>query len=38
MRSPVPAPGITLGRSRRALRTDKKRIPLAWDLNLPAQT
>ena len=29
MRSPVHAPGITLGRSRRALRTDKKRLPLA---------
>jgi hypothetical protein len=25
----VPAPGITLGRSRPALRTDKKRVPLA---------
>jgi len=30
MLSPVPAPDITLGRSRRALRTDKKRHPLAW--------
>ena len=29
MLSPVPAPGITLGRSRPALRTDKKRLPLA---------
>jgi hypothetical protein len=29
MRSPVHAPGITLGRSRPALRTDKKRVPLA---------
>ena len=29
MRSPVPAPGITLGRSRPPLRTDKKRLPLA---------
>ena len=29
MRSRVHAPGITLGRSRSALRTDKKRVPLA---------
>ena len=29
MLSRVHAPGITLGRSRRALRTDKKRDPLA---------
>jgi len=29
MRSPVHAPGITLGRSRPALRTDKKRKSLA---------
>src|SRR5690242_16868192 len=29
MLSPVPAPGITLGRSRSALRTDKKHLPLA---------
>jgi len=28
----VPAPGITLGRSRPPLRTDKKRVPLAWSL------
>ena len=26
---PVHAPGITLGRSRPPLRTDKKRVPLA---------
>ena len=29
MRSPVHALGITRGRSRLALRTDKKRVPLA---------
>ena len=29
MLSRVHAPGITLGRSRPALRTDKKRVPLA---------
>jgi len=34
----VHALGITQGRSRSPLRTDKKRWPLAWDLNLPAQT
>ena len=38
MLSPVPAPGITLGRSQPALRTDKKRLLLACDLSLPAQT
>ena len=38
MRSPVHALGITRGRSRPALRTDKKRVPLACDLNLPTQT
>jgi len=38
MLSPVHAPGITLGRSRSALRTDKKRVPLACDLNLSPQT
>src|ERR1035438_6457343 len=37
MLSRVHAPGITLGRSRPALRTDKKRVPLACDLNLPPQ-
>jgi len=30
MLSPVPAPGITVERSRPTLRTDKKRKPLAW--------
>ena len=34
----VHALGITPGRSRPALRTDKKRVPLACDLNLPTQT
>ena len=38
MLSRVHAPGITLGRSRRALRTDKKRVPLACGLNPPPQT
>ena len=38
MLSRVHAPGITLGRSRRALRTDKKREPLACGLSLPSQT
>ena len=38
MRSPVHALGITPGRSRSALRTDKKRVPLACDLSLSAQT
>ena len=38
MLSRVHAPGITLGRSRRALRTDKKRVPLACGLSLPSQT
>ena len=38
MLSRVHAPGITLGRSRPALRTDKKRVPLACDLSLPSQT
>ena len=38
MRSRVHALGITPGRSRRALRTDKKRVPLACDLNFRAQT
>ncbi len=38
MLSRVHAPGITLGRSRPALRTDKKRVPLACDLSLPPQT
>jgi hypothetical protein len=38
MLSRVHAPGITLGRSRRALRTDKKREPLACDLSLSSQT
>ena len=38
MLSPVHAPGITLGRSRTALRTDKKRVPLACDLSLSPQT
>ena len=38
MLSRVHAPGITLGRSRPALRTDKKRVPLACSLSLPPQT
>jgi hypothetical protein len=38
MLSRVHAPGITLGRSRSALRTDKKRVPLACGLSLPSQT
>jgi hypothetical protein len=38
MLSRVHAPGITLGRSRPALRTDKKRVPLACDLSLSPQT
>ena len=38
MLSRVHAPGITLGRSRPALRTDKKRVPLACDLSLLPQT
>jgi hypothetical protein len=38
MLSPVHAPGITLGRSRRTLRTDKKREPLACGLSLSSQT
>ncbi len=36
MLSRVHAPGITLGRSRRALRTDKKRQPLACRSRLAA--
>ena len=36
MLSRVHAPGITLGRSRPALRTDKKRVPLACGLSLAA--
>jgi hypothetical protein len=35
---PVHALGITPGRSRRRLRTDKKPWPLACDLSLPTQT
>jgi hypothetical protein len=35
---PVHALGITPGRSRHRLRTDKKPLPLAWDLSLSAQT
>ncbi len=35
---PVHALGITPGRSRPPLRTDKKRVPLACDLNLTPQT
>ena len=38
MLSRVHAPGITLGRSRPALRTDKKRVPLACGLSLSPQT
>jgi len=38
MLSRVHAPGITLGRSRPALRTDKKRVPLACGLSLSSQT
>ena len=38
MLSRVHAPGITLGRSRPTLRTDKKRVPLACGLNLAPQT
>jgi hypothetical protein len=38
MLSRVHAPGITLGRSRSALRTDKKRVSLACDLSLASQT
>jgi len=38
MLSRVHALGITPGRSRRALRTDKKRVPLACDLSLAPQT
>ena len=38
MLSRVHAPGITLGRSRPTLRTDKKRVPLACDLSLSPQT
>jgi hypothetical protein len=38
MLSPVHALGITPGRSRRALRTDKKRSPLACKLSLSSQT
>jgi len=38
MLSRVHALGITPGRSRPALRTDKKRVPLACDLSLPPQT
>ena len=38
MLSRVHAPGITLGRSRPALRTDKKREPLACGLSLSSQT
>jgi hypothetical protein len=38
MLSRVHALGITPGRSRRALRTDKKRDPLACDLSLASQT
>ena len=38
MLSRVHAPGITLGRSRTALRTDKKRVPLACGLSLSSQT
>ena len=36
MRSPVHAPGITLGRSRAALRTDKKRNSLALKSHPPS--
>ena len=38
MLSRVHAPGITLGRSRPTLRTDKKRVPLACGLSLSSQT
>ena len=38
MLSRVHAPGITLRRSRPALRTDKKRVPLACGLSLSSQT
>src|SRR5262249_50234639 len=38
MLSPVPAPGLHRERSRPALRTDKKRLPLACALSPPAQT
>jgi hypothetical protein len=38
MLSRVHALGITPGRSRSALRTDKKRVSLACDLSLPPQT
>ena len=38
MLSRVHALGITPGRSRPALRTDKKRVPLACDLSLAPQT
>src|SRR3954470_1106281 len=38
MLSRVHAPGITLGRSRPTLRTDKKRVPLACSLSLSSQT
>ena len=38
MLSRVHALGITPGRSRTALRTDKKRVPLACGLSLPPQT
>src|SRR5271157_3320236 len=38
MLSRVHALGITPGRSRRALRTDKKRVSLACDLSLASQT
>jgi len=35
---PVHALGITPGRSRHLLRTDKKQLALACDLSLSAQT
>jgi len=38
MLSRVHALGITPGRSRPVLRTDKKRVPLACDLSFPPQT
>ena len=38
MLSRVHALGITPGRSRTTLRTDKKRVPLACGLSLPPQT
>ena len=38
MLSPIPAPSLHWERSRTTLRTDKKRLPLACALSLPAQT